>query len=113
MGLIHSMGLYNEYFTLIQEQKKTVEVRLYDEKRRKIALGDKIEFISLPDQSKTLQVEVVGLTKYDTFKEMFTDIPSEKLGGENWTLEEMIDGMYKIYSPEQEQRWGTIAITIK
>lgn len=34
--MIHKMGLYSEHFQSITEGKKKVEVRLNDEKRRKI-----------------------------------------------------------------------------
>lgn len=75
MKLKHSMGLYEEPFQSIQEGKKVYEVRLNDEKRRKIQVGDVIEFIKVPENGETLQIEVVGLRKYDTFQEMYEDIP--------------------------------------
>ncbi|MBO8173108.1 MAG: DUF3850 domain-containing protein [Bacillaceae bacterium] len=55
------MGLYGEYFKAIREGKKRVEVRLNDEKRRKIKVGDIIEFVKVPEQDDKLQVQVVEL----------------------------------------------------
>lgn len=69
------MGLYGEYFQSIIEGKKKVEVRLNDERRRKINVGDTIEFIKVPQQDETLKVHVTGIRKYDTFEEMYEDIP--------------------------------------
>jgi ASC-1-like (ASCH) protein len=46
------MGLYSEYFIAIKEGKKQVEVRLNDEKRRKIKVGDTIEFIRFLNKMK-------------------------------------------------------------
>lgn len=43
------MGLYEEYFQLVIEEER-VEVRLNDEKRRKIRVGDTIEFVSVPQE---------------------------------------------------------------
>lgn len=59
--VIHQMGLYGEYFKAIREGKKRVEVRLNDEKRRKIKVGDIIEFVKVPEQDDKLQVQVVEL----------------------------------------------------
>lgn len=69
------MGLYGEYFKAIKEGKKKVEVRLNDEKRRNIKVGDTIEFIKVPEQDEILKVEVTELRKYDTFQSMYEDIP--------------------------------------
>jgi ASC-1-like (ASCH) protein len=107
------MGLYGEYFKSIKEGKKKVEVRLNDEKRRKIKVGDTIVFIKVPEQDETLQVQVTDLKIYDTFQAMYEDIPFQDFDCEGWTMKEMIDGTYEIYSPEQEKEWGTLAITIK
>jgi ASC-1-like (ASCH) protein len=106
----HIMGLFGEYFDQIKNRKKSVEVRLFDEKRRKIKVGHTIK---LPEQNDSLIVQVIGLRKYDTFKQMYEDIPFEYIGGEGWTLNEMVEGTYEIYTPAQEKKWGTLAINIK
>lgn len=111
-NMIHKMGLYGEYFQSIIEGEKKVEVRLNDERRREIKVGDMIEFIKVPQQDEILKVHVTGIRKYDTFKKMYEDIPFKDFDCEGWTLNEMIDGTYEIYTPEQEKEWGTLAITI-
>lgn len=107
------MGLYGEYFHAIKVGEKTVEVRLNDEKRRKIKVGDSIEFVKIPQQDELLKVQVVGLRKYDTFEAMYNDIAFKDFGCEGWTMKEMIDGTYEIYSPAEEKKWGTLAIMIE
>lgn len=44
-GLVHRMGLSKEYFNSIRNGMKKVEVRLNDEKRRKINIGDCIDLL--------------------------------------------------------------------
>lgn len=107
------MGLYESPIQSIKSGRKTVEVRLYDEKRRKIKRGDTIKFTKLPDKSETLLVEVLGLQQYGSFKEMYESIPSKAFDCEGQPLNEMIESTYEVYSPEQEKEWGTLAITIK
>ncbi|PYZ94785.1 hypothetical protein CR194_04450 [Salipaludibacillus keqinensis] len=111
--MIHHMGLYGEYFDSIKEGKKKVEIRLNDEKRRKIDVGDFIEFIKVPQQDETIQVQVTNLKIYETFQAMYEDISFLDFDCEGWTMQEMIDGTFEIYTPDQEKRWGTLAITIK
>ncbi|MCP3033050.1 ASCH domain-containing protein [Halobacillus sp. A1] len=111
--MIHQMGLYGEYFNSIKRGKKNIEVRLFDEKRRKIKVGDTIEFIKVPEQNETLKVQVTNLEFYHTFREMYEDIPFHDFDSEGWTMQEMIEGTYEIYTPEQEKKWGTLAITVK
>jgi ASC-1-like (ASCH) protein len=107
------MGLYGEYFQAIKEGKKKVEVRLNDEKRKEIKVGDTIEFIKIPELDETLKVEVTELREYDTFQSMYEDIPFEDFDCKGWTIKEMVEGTYEIYTPEQEKKWGTLAITVK
>ncbi|MFE8700812.1 ASCH domain-containing protein [Cytobacillus sp. FJAT-54145] len=111
--MIHQMGLYGEYFDSIKEGKKKVEVRLNDQKRRMIKVGDTIEFIKVPEKDETMRVQVTDLKIYDTFQAMYEEIPFQDFDCEGWTMKEMVDGTYEIYSPEQESEWGTLAITIK
>ncbi|WP_239416343.1 MULTISPECIES: ASCH domain-containing protein [Salinicoccus] len=108
----HTMGLYGDYFEPIKEGKKKIEVRLNDEKRREIKVGDTIKFIKVPEQNEVLKVEVSKLHKYPTFQAMYDEIPFVDLGCEGWTIEEMMEGTYEIYSKEQERKWGTLAIEI-
>jgi ASC-1-like (ASCH) protein len=111
--MIHQMTLYEEYFESIKTGKKTVEVRLNDAKRRKINVGDLIEFVNVSNQTDTLTIKVIDLRQYATFKEMYQNIPFSEFDCDGWSMEDMIDGTYEIYTPEQEQEWGTLAITIK
>ena len=53
----HSMGLYEAPFNSMKARRKTVEVRLNDPKRRKIDIGETINFTKLPEDGETLTVE--------------------------------------------------------
>lgn len=50
----HKMGLYEGPFNSIKLGKKTVEVRLNDQKRRNLRKGDNIEFSKLPEKKEKL-----------------------------------------------------------
>ncbi|WHX41207.1 ASCH domain-containing protein [Mesobacillus sp. AQ2] len=79
----------------------------------KIQVGNLIEFVKVPEQDETLTVKVTELRSYDTFKEMYENIPFHDFDCEGWTMKEMVEGTYEIYTPQQEKQWGALAITIK
>lgn len=111
--MIHQMKLYEEPFNSIKIGRKTVEVRLNDDKRRRLKVGDWIEFTKVPPDTDRLKVEIIALSVYPTFKDMYTTIPAQAFDMENVSLEEMIEQTYAIYTPAQESQWGTLAITVK
>jgi len=104
------MKLQPSPFKKMKRGTKTIEIRLYDEKRRKIKIGDEIKFSLATDPTQTIKAVVVSLKKFPTFKEMFKAYPTEKYGSENqneWNL------MYKYYSLEEEVKYGVLAIQVK
>lgn len=54
--MVHSMKLNAEPFYKIREGKKTVELRLLDNKRRVLDVGDKIVFTNLADENEQMAV---------------------------------------------------------
>lgn len=109
----HTMGLFEEHLNNIKNGRKTIEVRLNDEKRRKIKAGDTIRFIKVPEDGRQIRAEVLELTVYPTFKEMYDNVSAEEMGSHDDTVEEMVKDTYEIYTPEQEATYGTLAIRIK
>ena len=65
--MLHKMKLNESPFERIKNGSKTIEFRLYDEKRQKVKIGDKIEFSKLPDLQEKLLVDVTGLLKKIVF----------------------------------------------
>ena len=53
------MKLQEDPFERIKNGTKTVEFRLYDEKRQTIQIGDEIEFSKLPELQEKLLVKVI------------------------------------------------------
>ena len=78
--MLHKMKLKEIPFERIKNGTKTVEFRLYDEKRRKIKIGDKIEFSKLPDLQEKIIVEVLDLYHEKSFNELFKTLYTDKIG---------------------------------
>ncbi|PPA71890.1 ASCH domain-containing protein [Jeotgalibacillus proteolyticus] len=109
----HVMGLFEEPFDSMKNGRKKVEVRLFDEKRRKIKIGDTIYFIKVPEQKTSLTRVVTGIKKYATFRELYEEIPASLMDAADRTIDQMMERTYKIYSPKQEKKMGVVAITLK
>jgi len=59
----YSMKLLESPYEIIASGKKIIEIRLFDEKRQKLHVGDIIEFSKLPDLKDKVKVEIVALLK--------------------------------------------------
>ena len=76
--MLHKMKLNESPFERIKNGTKTIEFRLYDEKRQQIKIGDKIEFSKLPDLQEKLIVDVIDLYREDTFENLFRKLYSDE-----------------------------------
>lgn len=109
----HAMGLYTRPFEAIRAGRKRIEIRLHDEKRQQIALGDQIVFRRLPDGEEQLRVEVLGLRRFETFADLYREISLAEIDCEGWSMDELLSSTYEIYTPEREREYGVLAITIR
>ena len=98
-------------FDKIKEGKKIIEVRLYDEKRREIKIGDVIEFKREPEQVETVKAEVIGLLNYKTFHDLVSDFPASYFGHPD--TEDLLKSIYTFYTKEQEEKYTVLGIKIK
>ena len=106
--MLHKMKLNESPFERIKNGTKTIEFRLYDEKRQQIKIGDQIEFSKLPDLQEKLLVDVMDLYKEDTFEYLF-----RKLYLDEEEIIRKTKSMYHYYSTEKEKEYGVLGIKIK
>ncbi|MDE6294234.1 MAG: ASCH domain-containing protein [Clostridiales bacterium] len=109
----HYMNLASEPFRLVESGKKTVEVRLYDDKRKKIKRHDKIVFMFCDYVKNMLTTRVTGIKRFNTFAELMQSDLFDKTGLQGYTPESAAEAMYKYYTPEQEKKYGVLAIEIE
>ena len=76
---IHEMSLQDGFFNLIACGKKTIEIRLNDENRMKVKSGDIIKLSSL-SKHEELEVDVINITRYESFEEVYSKINIQNLG---------------------------------
>lgn len=107
----HQLKLATEPFNAIISGNKTIESRLYDTKRQKIQIGDRIIFTNRDNSEQTVTAEVVGLLRYATFHDLFSHNNPRKFGGDN--VEWLENQISEFYSIEDQKVYGVIGIEFK
>lgn len=107
----HEMKLNNEPFECIKNGTKTIELRLNDEKRKQLIVGDYIEFTNRVTNEKLL-VEVIDLFKYNSFEELYKHFNKIEMG---YSINEEANpkDMENYYSKEEQEKYGVLGIKIK
>ncbi|MDY0214931.1 MAG: ASCH domain-containing protein [Bacilli bacterium] len=108
---IHYLNLHNEPFLLIKEGTKRIEMRLFDEKRKLIQIGDFIVFKNNRCE-ETITAEVIELRTFPSFKELYNAFDPEVLGYKTKDNASYLD-MNKYYSDALINKYGVLAIKIK
>ena len=112
--MIHEMSLNPAPFEKIKNGEKSIEIRLYDEKRRGVKIGDIIIFSKLPEKTEKIKVEVIRLSISRSFRDLFSNFEKSKFGHEqNLSIEEQINRQREYYTEEEERQYGVIGIHIK
>ena len=105
------MNLQSKYFDFIKDGTKRIELRLFDEKRQQIRLGDTIEFAKSEDEK--FKAEVVGLLLYNSFNDLFEDFDITILADKSMTKQELLDALSEFYTPEKQAEFGVLGIRLK
>lgn len=110
----YTMRLTAAPFEKLRDGSKRIELRIYDEKRKKIKTGDTILFISLKEPSETLLTRVVDIYTYASFDELYRNLPLEDLG---YSASEVNTAspkdMEQFYSPEEQARYGVVGFSLE
>ena len=121
------MPLNDDMFEAVKAGTKTVEIRLFDDKRKLVDIGDYIEFVKSGDENARVIRRVADLDIFETFEELFE--VEEYLGDRKWakrlrytpeqvgspanaTAEEMTAAMYKFYDEAQVKKYGVTAFIL-
>ena len=107
----HKMRLWPNSFQAIKKGSKTIEMRLCDEKRSLIKIGDTIEFANT-SSNDIVQCIVTNIYKYSSFEELYKNHDKISIGYK--ALEEANPkDMLMYYSNDDIIKYGVLAIEIK
>lgn len=109
--MIHKMKLRDKPFKSIKAGTKTIELRLYDEKRKLLNVGDVIEFTNI-DTKEVIKVEILQLHRFNNFDDLYKHFNKISMGYEVNEVANPSD-MEEYYSKEEQQEYGVVGIEIK
>lgn len=96
---------------MIKNGHKTIELRLWDEKRSLINVNDEIIFSC---GEETLTAKVLALHRFESFEALYESLDLLKCG---YLPEELTtakaDDMNIYYSTEKQQKFGVVGIEIE
>ncbi len=108
----HEMKLHASPFEKIKSGAKTIELRLFDEKRQKIKVGDVITFTNNSNGEK-IRTTVKKLHRFDTFADLYKSLALLQCG---YTAEDIDQAhpsdMEQYYSAEEQNKYGVVGIEL-
>ena len=111
--MTHYINPASAPFEQIMSGAKTVELRLYDEKRQAVSEGDTIIFTSLSD-NRQITVRFIRMHIFDTFIELYRSLSLSKCGYTEQELETASpDDMLAYYPKEKQERYKVVGIEIE
>ena len=107
--ITHHLHLHPQPFEYIRSGRKTVESRLFDEKRQTYTIGDKLVFTNRANKNATIETTITKLYKEKSFKDLFLN---KDISGKFSTtsLRELLDGIELYYTKEDQEKYGVVGI---
>ena len=109
---MHNMKLHPAPFEMIKKGEKTIELRLFDEKRQKIKAGDRIVFTNTAT-GETVGRTVLRLHRFQSFDKLYQSLSLLKCG---YTAEDVDNAkpsdMEAYYSAAEQEKYGVVGIEL-
>lgn len=122
-GALHNMDLNEPWFSYVKNGIKTIEGRIYDDKRRIIQIGDTITFTNKKGSGEPFSKSVVDLAIWDNTnkksnKSTFKDVIDEENYKQLIPNAETVEDAIKVYENipgynEKAKEFGIIFIYLQ
>ena len=106
-----TMSVRHKYFELIKSGQKDIELRAYDEKRRKVKIGDKFLLFDAENKDQSIICEVLNMHVAPDFESLFKKIDIKRSGFKD--MAELMDTITKFISAEELVREQVVGMEIK
>lgn len=105
-----TIHLDEDIFEIVDKGVKNIEVRINDEKRRKLKIGDTLTFLKRPLEEESIKAVVTDLKYYDNFETLVENNDIERLYKKDYTKEDFIKLLERFYTKEEQEKYGVVAI---
>lgn len=102
--------LHSDVFEIVKNGIKDIEVRVNDEKRRKLHVGDTLIFLKRPLEDEFIIKTVKALEYYDDFEELVRHYEMKRIYLDGYTKEMYLKEMSRFYTKEEQEEFGVVAI---
>ena len=109
----HILKLQPRYYESMKNGVKQIELRLFDEKRKNIKIGDEIEFKKEPDLNESFIARVKPILLYENFESLIDDYPIEILSDLNTNKKELVEELNKFYSKQKQEQYNVVGIRVE
>ena len=106
-----SMSLRPEYYEMVLSGEKDIELRLYDEKRRKMRNGDTVLIYDAQNRNNYIRAKIVRLHIAKSFADLNTKISMPRTGFAS--LNALMSAISKFYDIEMESKYGIVGIELE
>ncbi len=109
----HVMNLTPAPLKMIREGRKTIELRLYDEKRKQIKIGDIITFVNTENKDDELTARVKDQYLFNNFEELYDNLSLLECGyTEDNIASALPSDMEQYYSKDKQKLYGVVGIKL-
>lgn len=105
--------LDSDIFDIVSSGSKDVEIRLNDDKRRKLSVDDTLVFLKRPDDKEEIKATVTNLVYFNNFLEVVDNYDMKRIYLDNTSKEDYINLMKRFYNDEDVSKYGVVAIEFK
>ena len=102
--------LHKEIFDIVKDGVKDVEVRVNDDKRRKLHVGDTLIFVNRGCENDKIKTKVNNLVYFKNFTDVVDYYKMEIIYLKETTKDEYLKLMGKFYSNKDVEEYGVVAI---
>lgn len=106
-----SMSLRPEYYEMVVSGEKDIELRLYDEKRRRMRNGDMLLIYNAQNRNDYIRAKIVRLHIAKSFADLATKISMPRTGFAS--LNALMSAIEKFYDTEMESKYGIVGIELE
>lgn len=106
-----TMSVRHKYFELIKSGQKDIELRAYDEKRKKMKAGDKFLLYDAENPDEYIICEILNMHIAPDFESLFKKIDIKRSGFKD--IAELMDTITKFVSREELAREQVVGMEIK
>lgn len=102
--------LNEDIFKIVKNGTKHIEVRLNDDKRKKLKVGDDLIFINQNNDDKRINAIIKGLKYFSSFEDLVDYYRIDEIYKEDSSKEEFLELINKFYTKDEIEKYGVVAI---